>query len=259
MCGPAVLQKGIAAATSFGAADMHLQGSCHARPHIALGGDMATHISPIDPIFFSHHAMIDYAFSMWQKCHKESEKMFLEGLGRYANRVLPGFGSNRIISSFRRKYTYADPWNIDDFATYESNPVIDAASPLLDACETSGGRKLNEEDDRKQAAEILTQIKKVNRYSVENILKDIRRAGIKVVPSVVDTKAKVQTVESLVMAKRMPGTAKAKLAALVAFECSKTPQRYIGPGGEIAVGESEFHETTLCEHREIINELHVDA
>lgn len=38
----------------------------HARVHTWVGGSMKTHFSPIDPLFFLHHAFVDKVWSDWQ-------------------------------------------------------------------------------------------------------------------------------------------------------------------------------------------------
>ena len=45
------------------------EGAPHAMPHNLLGGHIRSFRSPADPIFFSHHAMIDKIWSAWQDCH----------------------------------------------------------------------------------------------------------------------------------------------------------------------------------------------
>ncbi|KAJ3378998.1 hypothetical protein HDU92_006985 [Lobulomyces angularis] len=44
-----------------------LEGSPHALPHLAIGGDMAGMASPHDPIFYLHHTYIDKIWADWQK------------------------------------------------------------------------------------------------------------------------------------------------------------------------------------------------
>lgn len=47
----------------------------HGYPHCAVGncggdgGTMGSHYSPADPIFYSHHAFVDYIWAQWQDCH----------------------------------------------------------------------------------------------------------------------------------------------------------------------------------------------
>ena len=46
-----------------------LQNQPHNNQHNYLGGHMRSMRSPFDPIFFSHHAMVDKQWSRWQDCH----------------------------------------------------------------------------------------------------------------------------------------------------------------------------------------------
>jgi tyrosinase len=41
----------------------------HNRVHVWVGGIMARGESPIDPIFFLHHANIDRLWAQWQNSH----------------------------------------------------------------------------------------------------------------------------------------------------------------------------------------------
>lgn len=45
----------------------------HPTPHVNIGGDMKEMHSPNDPIFWGHHAYIDYTWSQWQKMRSFSE------------------------------------------------------------------------------------------------------------------------------------------------------------------------------------------
>lgn len=42
-----------------------LEGTPHNRVHTGVGGDMATSMSPLDPIFWLHHANVDRNWSIW--------------------------------------------------------------------------------------------------------------------------------------------------------------------------------------------------
>jgi tyrosinase len=42
-----------------------IEGSPHNIAHIIVGGDMATEGSPLDPVFWSHHCMVDYCWAKW--------------------------------------------------------------------------------------------------------------------------------------------------------------------------------------------------
>lgn len=52
----------------------------HGLPHVACGGLMATHYSPMDPAFFVHHSNIDRMFSIWQDCHQNYQWTEAQGL-----------------------------------------------------------------------------------------------------------------------------------------------------------------------------------
>ena len=58
-----------------------LEGGAHNRGHVWIGGDMATMASPRDPIFWSHHAMVDKLWSEWQAISGNEDKVAkLEGV-----------------------------------------------------------------------------------------------------------------------------------------------------------------------------------
>lgn len=44
----------------------------HNRVHVWVGGQMATGVSPNDPVFWMHHAFIDKLWSQWQALHPQS-------------------------------------------------------------------------------------------------------------------------------------------------------------------------------------------
>ncbi|MCB5165749.1 tyrosinase family protein [Streptomyces bambusae] len=44
----------------------------HNRVHVWVGGQMATGVSPNDPVFWLHHAYIDKLWADWQKLHPQS-------------------------------------------------------------------------------------------------------------------------------------------------------------------------------------------
>ena len=44
----------------------------HAAGHFSIGGDAGDIFSsPVDPVFFLHHAMVDRVYWLWQALHKE--------------------------------------------------------------------------------------------------------------------------------------------------------------------------------------------
>ncbi|KAI9228375.1 MAG: hypothetical protein DHS80DRAFT_15642, partial [Piptocephalis tieghemiana] len=48
-----------------------IEGSIHGGVHVGIGGLMNSMLSPQDPIFFGHHAMIDYIWWQWQKAYPD--------------------------------------------------------------------------------------------------------------------------------------------------------------------------------------------
>ncbi|WAU81691.1 tyrosinase family protein [Streptomyces sp. Qhu-G9] len=54
----------------------HLEGwrgvNLHNRVHVWVGGQMATGVSPNDPVFWLHHAYIDKLWAEWQRRHPDS-------------------------------------------------------------------------------------------------------------------------------------------------------------------------------------------
>ncbi|WP_151482935.1 tyrosinase MelC2 [Streptomyces albicerus] len=54
----------------------HLEGwrgvNLHNRVHVWVGGQMATGVSPNDPVFWLHHAFIDKLWAEWQRRHPDS-------------------------------------------------------------------------------------------------------------------------------------------------------------------------------------------
>ncbi|UYQ65943.1 tyrosinase MelC2 [Streptomyces peucetius] len=54
----------------------HLEGwrgvNLHNRVHVWVGGQMATGVSPNDPVFWLHHAFIDRLWTQWQTRHPDS-------------------------------------------------------------------------------------------------------------------------------------------------------------------------------------------
>ncbi|MEU1671460.1 tyrosinase family protein [Streptomyces roseifaciens] len=48
------------------------QGRVHNNVHVWMGGQMATGVSPNDPVFWLHHCHIDKLWSDWQRMHPQS-------------------------------------------------------------------------------------------------------------------------------------------------------------------------------------------
>lgn len=56
-----------------------IEGMPHAMPHNNLIGHMRSFISPFDPLFFSHHAMVDKMWAIWQDCHDYDKVDYTKG------------------------------------------------------------------------------------------------------------------------------------------------------------------------------------
>ena len=59
--------------SSFFLAQNLLEGPMHAGGHNWVGGQMATHYSPRDPVFYLHHSMIDKLWQDWEEIHGTSQ------------------------------------------------------------------------------------------------------------------------------------------------------------------------------------------
>jgi tyrosinase len=55
----------ILADTNFFTFNSQLEGTPHNTAHIVVGSDMATGGSPLDPVFWMHHGMVDYCWAKW--------------------------------------------------------------------------------------------------------------------------------------------------------------------------------------------------
>jgi hypothetical protein len=61
-----VIQGMMIATTNFEVFSQSIEGTPHSTPHNMIGGDMATMVSPNDPIFWLHHCFIDKIWHDWQ-------------------------------------------------------------------------------------------------------------------------------------------------------------------------------------------------
>ncbi|KAJ1916945.1 hypothetical protein H4219_003469 [Mycoemilia scoparia] len=83
--GPEVLLEVQNNSTVYSELHNRIEDTVHAAVHTSIGGDMAQMISPNDPIFFLHHAMVDKLWYDWQ----------LMGKGRSRFREYNGVDSTR--------------------------------------------------------------------------------------------------------------------------------------------------------------------
>ena len=76
-----------------------IQDTPHNMAHNYLGGHMRSMRSPMDPIFFSHHAFVDKNWATWQDCKDFEERTAARVDDRMyegADKVKPGKGEKRI-------------------------------------------------------------------------------------------------------------------------------------------------------------------
>ncbi|KAL4146784.1 hypothetical protein PRNP1_010541 [Phytophthora ramorum] len=64
--------------TDIGQVSRAVERGCHSEVHSALGSTMAKFQSPADPIFWSHHAMLDVLLTIFHKCRVGTRRMTFE-------------------------------------------------------------------------------------------------------------------------------------------------------------------------------------
>jgi len=82
----------------------HVEGILHPAPHNNIGGDMSTMASPNDPLFWMHHAYVDYIWVNWQKRNGF-------GFNADANAPfdgLPTYNGAKVLDSRSLCYEYSD-------------------------------------------------------------------------------------------------------------------------------------------------------
>ncbi|KAJ3069104.1 hypothetical protein HK102_006997 [Quaeritorhiza haematococci] len=125
----------------------------HAAIHMNLGGTMATARSPADPVFFLHHASLDYIWSKWEGTHpsaafecayyQRQESMFPPQHSAYnrweATQNLPSFtfSPSSIMSSSNICVNYLEPGAA---AARPAAPARRRAVPALSASRGDVGR-----------------------------------------------------------------------------------------------------------------------
>ncbi|WFB09551.1 tyrosinase family protein [Streptomyces sp. LX-29] len=94
----------------------HLEGwrgvNLHNRVHVWMGGQMATGVSPNDPIFWLHHCFIDKLWTEWQRRHPGSTYLPTGGTADVVDRDEPMRPWNDV--------TPADMWDHTRFYTYDT-------------------------------------------------------------------------------------------------------------------------------------------
>jgi len=85
----------------------------HGLPHVAVGGLMGTHFSPIDPAFFVHHSNVDRLWSIWQDCHQNYQWSESQGL-KQPIIAYPGVTAGDFINN--KKYVWKGKTQSVDYA-----------------------------------------------------------------------------------------------------------------------------------------------
>eukprot|EP01064_Diplonema_japonicum_P022801 TRINITY_DN32_c0_g1_i4.p1 TRINITY_DN32_c0_g1~~TRINITY_DN32_c0_g1_i4.p1 ORF type:complete len:572 (+),score=169.57 TRINITY_DN32_c0_g1_i4:89-1717(+) len=143
-----------------------LEGNPHAAPHIFIGGEMGSYLSPDDPLFFVHHANVDRIWALWQDYHgydkvpkaaindtvyapaSSAEDMSLEGTLPFSvdGRRIPSYFSDpvtirdmHLITDLPQGASYT--YHTDNLADLIGNPkmgnwdlVLPGAAPKLTCC-----------------------------------------------------------------------------------------------------------------------------
>ncbi|WP_328929239.1 tyrosinase family protein [Streptomyces sp. NBC_00190] len=92
----------------------------HNRVHVWVGGQMATGVSPNDPVFWMHHAYVDKLWAEWQARHPHSG-------------YLPAAGTPNVVDlgDTMRPWNDVTPADLLDhrkFYTFDTEPAAAAAS-----------------------------------------------------------------------------------------------------------------------------------
>ncbi|KAJ2708124.1 hypothetical protein FB645_000233 [Coemansia sp. IMI 203386] len=77
---PEFLTHVMQSSTTYAALRAGVENSIHGAVHLALGGDMDTMYSPVDPIFWVHHANIDRLYAQWQAVSPEDRTYMIDGV-----------------------------------------------------------------------------------------------------------------------------------------------------------------------------------
>jgi hypothetical protein len=89
----------------------------HGSPHVSFGDTFSSHYSPIDPLFWLHHANVDRAWDMWQDCHLDYW-WYEEGALNQPVQGYPGVIAGDFIDNANIKWqgrTYSLAFSSDDF------------------------------------------------------------------------------------------------------------------------------------------------
>lgn len=115
----------------------------HNSVHCAVGGHMCSFLSPYDPVFFAHHAFVDYIFKTYQDTHLD-----VEGDERYwtANRPEEDWGMITHVCNWQTQWDVVENRDVipavevevSQHMTGSMNGVVDykeRSSGMADDCE----------------------------------------------------------------------------------------------------------------------------
>jgi hypothetical protein len=245
-CTPAVLENEITASTSYSAAHNNFQYGCHVDSHVIFSGssDMATHESPFDPLFWSHHAMLDHAWHVWQECAsvpgsttRASFDSYFNGMsGINLDDVMPGFGSDKIISQVERAHTIADAWDTSAYALYEADGVDQLVSGT---CGASATRRSTLDITDLVDDFVISACQNVQANWEQNIANNWQAKGAELSAlygihvDVFDSAEKVKVIEILFELQN-DGTLtdEERLQAARCLECAMPNPSHVGPEGQ---------------------------
>ena len=247
MCLPGTLQREVSYQGSFGRVHYALQYGCHVRPHTTFpASDMGSHESPFDPLFWSHHAMLDYAWQMSQDCGNGGKSSYDLFHGSALNQVLPGFGDDKLISSVDKIHTPNTAWDFNAYAIYQSD-TVDEIMHGFSACAQPGASLI--EQDAIFFDKVVGGVKKIGKFIRVNFLDKIVAAAKKIgvsirnffatdkideqirasfAPDLIDSKEKEEVVKhssKLAIQAEASSSPHTKLTDLVRWECSLPEER----------------------------------
>ncbi|KAG1686794.1 hypothetical protein DVH05_005938 [Phytophthora capsici] len=112
-------------AENVGQMSVNIENGCHNNVHANLDSTMGTFVSPADPIFWSHHAMVDLLHVIFHKCRIGTQRLTFQ---EKANHPVAWSSCTRRDSS--------TPFRPTDVATMRTgergtNPIPGSSDPLI--------------------------------------------------------------------------------------------------------------------------------
>lgn len=121
----ASVRNQIFSATNIGEMSPNVEQGCHNNVHANLAGTMGTLASPADPIFWSHHAMVDALHTIFHKCRVGTARLTFEQKA-----------SNTVAWSSCERRNNGGPFNPADIVTMRTgvngkNPINGSTDSLI--------------------------------------------------------------------------------------------------------------------------------